>query len=615
MQAPGPANYHAAMESLGNPLRGPGEPAGRHPDPDLTREADLEAPGPLFEASGEELDAPEEDDPRRRGRNREENDDEFDHPHVVVTHSLHTQHSAAARERNHQRPEPWAEGGTVEAEVPPGPDLAVGEDEGNQQEVTQEAPAIEGRTPEPEPAELPETEPEPEPATPPAVRRDARLSPDGEWWWNGVNWLPAVSRDGLWRWDGSRWLLQVASGLEPERLVEGLEELALIRYRRRGLLLARHANDWLVPPDLTRAVAEATEILEQRSGTERRLRAREAGGSQQRRMGGLLGRPSDEERQRLRNEIANMNHHLEPRLLQIGREAPVPTFREADEVFETAQHLAAAAREVTACHEAVLAAQAEWQARVASATADLEQRISERDARIAEAEVGLREAEARREHRIADAWRRLAEVRMPGKGEHLASFGPVHLFAARIEMPHAAGPAAGARAVIGSAAELTKAEPGALEDLFLVGDSGAADLHWAETNSDPTPYLLVITESGCALMPCGENEGEARRFARQVAAAAATADAMREARRARLTEAMETVRHSEQDRSEIEAAQSRRAATEQDPELLQAIEKARDRLSFEREETAEIDQTGAVLQGVLDRLTTAPKPLPRGDAS
>jgi len=207
----------------------------------------------------------------------------------------------------------------------------------------------------------------------------------------------------------------------------------------------------------------------------------------------------------------------------------------------------------------------------------------------------------------------MVEVRMPGKGEHLASFGPVHLFAARIEMPNAAGPAAGARAVIGSAAELTKAEPGALEDLFLVGDSGAADLHWAETNGDATPYLLVITESGCALMPCGENEGEARRFARQVAAAAATADAMREARRARLAEATDTVRHSEQDLSEIQAAQANRASTEQDPELLQAIERARDRLSFEREETTEIDQTGAVLQGVLDRLTTAPKPLPRGD--
>jgi hypothetical protein len=199
---------------------------------------------------------------------------------------------------------------------------------------------------------------------------------------------------------------------------------------------------------------------------------------------------------------------------------------------------------------------------------------------------------------------------MPGKGEHLTSFGPIHLFSARIEMPNAAGPTAGSRAVIGSASDLTRAEPGALEDLFLVGDSGAADLHWAETNADPTPYLLVITESGSALLACGENEGEARRFARQVASAAATADAMRAARRARLAETRASVQEADDDHSEIQTAQAHRAATEQDPELLQAMERARDRLSLERDETAEIDETGAALQGVLDRLTTAPTPLP-----
>ena len=75
---------------------------------------------------------------------------------------------------------------------------------------------------------------------------------------------------------------------------------------------------------------------------------------------------------------------------------------------------------------------------------------------------------------------------MPGKGS-TQQLRPVDLFAARIDMPNAAGPTAGARAVIGSAADLTRGRAGALEDLFLVGDGGAADLHWAETNSDPVP--------------------------------------------------------------------------------------------------------------------------------
>lgn len=454
-------------------------------------------------------------------------------------------------------------------------------------------------------------EPEPVPAQD-AAAPGSRFSQDGEWWWNGSTWLAAVSPDGLWRWDGTRWLLQVPSGLEPEKLVEGLDELADTRYRRRGLLLAQRADDWPVPPPLTQVVAESTEILEQRAGTERRLQGIGAPGGQRR---GLLGRGgSEDEHRRLRVELGNMDAHLNPRILRIGREAPEPTFREADEVLVTARHLEASARDVTAANEALLAAQAEWQARVAAATADLEHRIAERDARIAEGEVAVREAEARRERRIADAWRHLAEVRMPGKGEHLASFGSVHLFAARIEMPNAAGPAAGARAVIGSAAELTEAEPRALEDLFLVGDSGAADLHWAETNGDAAPYLLVVTESGSALVACGENEAEARRFARQVTATAATAEAMRETRRQGLADAREAVRQAEQDHSEIEAATDHRIAIEQDPGLLQAIEKAREQLAAEREDTTEIDQAGAGLQEVLDRLGTAPDPLPTADA-
>lgn len=33
----------------------------------------------------------------------------------------------------------------------------------------------------------------------------AQLSTDGNWWWNGKNWLPAKSADGQWQWDGSKW--------------------------------------------------------------------------------------------------------------------------------------------------------------------------------------------------------------------------------------------------------------------------------------------------------------------------------------------------------------------------------------------------------------------------
>ncbi|WP_415855900.1 hypothetical protein [Sinomonas sp. G460-2] len=33
----------------------------------------------------------------------------------------------------------------------------------------------------------------------------SRFSDDGQWWWDGRGWLPAVSMDRTWRFDGQRW--------------------------------------------------------------------------------------------------------------------------------------------------------------------------------------------------------------------------------------------------------------------------------------------------------------------------------------------------------------------------------------------------------------------------
>jgi TM2 domain-containing membrane protein YozV len=31
------------------------------------------------------------------------------------------------------------------------------------------------------------------------------LSADGRYWWDGYQWVPAMSGDGRWRWDGREW--------------------------------------------------------------------------------------------------------------------------------------------------------------------------------------------------------------------------------------------------------------------------------------------------------------------------------------------------------------------------------------------------------------------------
>lgn len=37
------------------------------------------------------------------------------------------------------------------------------------------------------------------------------ISQDGRWWWNGSEWVSAISADGRWRWDGSQWVLNAGS--------------------------------------------------------------------------------------------------------------------------------------------------------------------------------------------------------------------------------------------------------------------------------------------------------------------------------------------------------------------------------------------------------------------
>ncbi len=40
-----------------------------------------------------------------------------------------------------------------------------------------------------------------------------RLSPDGKWWWDGSQWVPAISPDGRYHWDGRNWqALTIAPG-------------------------------------------------------------------------------------------------------------------------------------------------------------------------------------------------------------------------------------------------------------------------------------------------------------------------------------------------------------------------------------------------------------------
>lgn len=70
-------------------------------------------------------------------------------------------------------------------------------------------------------------------AMPPAPNN--AFSSDGQWWWNGYQWLPAYTSDRKWRFDGSQWRSANSRPTPPRWvLVSGLLWLACVA----GWLLA-----------------------------------------------------------------------------------------------------------------------------------------------------------------------------------------------------------------------------------------------------------------------------------------------------------------------------------------------------------------------------------------
>src|SRR5437764_302473 len=102
------------------------------------------------------------------------------------------------------------------------------------------------------------------------TRVATRFSADGDSWWNGSEWLPAVSESGFWRWDGTGWQPQVSADLDAARLVDELERLSAGRHIRRGEMLVQRLTDWTPPASLAARAREARQLMDRRDAAERR---------------------------------------------------------------------------------------------------------------------------------------------------------------------------------------------------------------------------------------------------------------------------------------------------------------------------------------------------------
>jgi hypothetical protein len=439
-----------------------------------------------------------------------------------------------------------------------------------------------------------------------------RFSADGDSWWNGAEWLPAVSENGFWRWDGTGWQPQVSADLDAPRLVDELERLAAGRYIRRGELLVQRLTDWTPPASLGGRAREARQLMDRRDAAERRLqdldaRPRQGIAAWVSRLVARLNGATDE-RQRLWLDRDDLSETLRPMLLEIGRTAPAPTFRESEEAMEMASRISREASRVSAANAALAAAQAEWQLRVQSRHQHVQETIAQRDQTIAQAEQAVEDARATREQAIVDGWDRLAQVRMPGSGEELSRFGPLQLCETCVVTPSGTGPTAGARAMIGTAQELAS-DAANVNGLFLVGAPGSAELHEAEARDDPTPFLLVTTDWVSAVVPCYGAEDDARRFAERLAEASAAAEEWRRTRDEEVIASYEAIDAARSDVSSIEAALTHKEQMEADEELLQAIADAREELEREQQRDDNVDRAKEALNSIIEELWTPPPPL------
>ena len=161
------------------------------------------------------------------------------------------------------------------------------------------------------------------------------LSGDGSWWWNGRRWVPATTEEGLWRWDGTRWKATVdLEGKRPEDLATTLALLAEDRYAEAGVILAERSPEWQPEGGLRDLVERAREAGSRLGRVSEGISV--ADGNRGRRL--RLGATADD-RRHLEEERETLESEHRALMVRLGRSAPQPSIKEADDLLAAARLL------------------------------------------------------------------------------------------------------------------------------------------------------------------------------------------------------------------------------------------------------------------------------------
>ncbi len=437
---------------------------------------------------------------------------------------------------------------------------------------------------------------------------ETQLSADGGWWWNGAEWVPAVSADGLWRWTGTAWEPSVAIDREnPAAVVEAVDRLVDDRFALGGHLLALRAHEWRPRTDeVADLVAQAAPLAARLSAVDGQLAAAEEHSGRVS-LRGLLGVG---DRTQLESEAHRIDHELRPLVTLIGRTAPQPSLKDADEILVPARRLHERLVELQTALSELRRLRAEHDDRVAAARAELDQATAERDAALAGHSQRVREREDEHRRAVAQLSDGLRALRMPDPGQPRARFRDILLYDHRVETPDGRGPTDGARAVIGTAAELVSAERDFVEELWLLGTEGAVDLHEAVSSGSQQRFLLVVTQRVASAVGVPEGaEGDAEAFA---AALTEAETAGRKSRR-RWTEQVRAAEAALEaalaDTSAVDEARAELERASEDSQLAAPVKAAQKRVRDAERPTPSLTAAEERVRGLVDSILEPPEEL------
>jgi hypothetical protein len=439
----------------------------------------------------------------------------------------------------------------------------------------------------------------------PGLRERSRMSADGRWWWDGERWLATSTMDGLWQWDGERWRPTIElRGVRARDLATTLALLAEDRYAHGAAVLLDRAREWRPHGELRDLVHRASSLRSRLLRVERAF-AGAAGPP------GLLRRvrARPEDRQRIEEEQVLLDAQYRSLMVQIGRKAPRPSVKEADDVLEVARLLDRRAVRIT---EALAAADESERARALAIEAARRELEAAEAARREAAEAAAREvarAEAAREAERREMRVRLRAALAPPAGAPDAQVGPLCVLAGSVATPAGQLPIDGARAWAESAVALWRQHRDLLVDVLLLETPEADAFLRCLTERRRDLFLLLAARPSALLWHCPAGEEKPlRRFVaalnrRAEPAAAGLEERLRVADELRAELAGEV--RSWPARAEAVAAARAEAEARRD----EAVEEARRRLDAARREPPELVAARQAVSAELRSVATAPRAL------